>query len=77
VFHKAYFDGFAEELPYAVIQVRLDCGVRFFSNPVDIANDNLKIGMRVEAVFEDETAEVTLLKFRPAQERKERKESKP
>jgi hypothetical protein len=73
VFHKAYFDGFAEELPYAVIQVRLDCGVRLFSNPIDIANDDLKIGMRVTAVFEDATPEVTLLKFRPANERKESK----
>jgi uncharacterized protein len=26
VFHKAYFPGFAEELPYTVLQVRLSCG---------------------------------------------------
>jgi uncharacterized OB-fold protein len=64
VFHKAYFKGL--EVPYTVIQVRLDCAARLFSNPVDIAADSLRIGMRVEAVFEDVTPEVTLLKFRPA-----------
>lgn len=64
VFHKAYFKGI--DVPYTVIQVRLDCGVRLFSNPVDVAADSLRIGMRVEAVFEDVTPEVTLLKFRPA-----------
>jgi uncharacterized OB-fold protein len=64
VFHKAYFEGF--EVPYTVIQVRLDCGVRLFSNPVGVAVDSLRIGMRLEAFFEDITPEVTLLKFQPA-----------
>lgn len=63
VFHKAYFEGF--EVPYTVIQVRLDSGVRLFSNPVGVAADALQIGMAVEAVFDDLTPEVTLLKFRP------------
>lgn len=66
VFHKAYFQGFG--VPYTVVQVRLDCGVRLFSNPVGVAADSLRIGMRVEAVFEDVTPEVTLLKFRPAKQ---------
>lgn len=64
VFHKAYFKDL--EVPYTVIQVRLDCGARLFSNPVGVAADSLRIGMRVEAVFEDVTPEVTLLKFCPA-----------
>jgi uncharacterized OB-fold protein len=66
VFHKSYFEGL--EVPYAVVQVKLDCGVRLFSNPIDIANDDLRVGMRVEAAFEDITPEITLLKFRPAKE---------
>ena len=63
VFHRAYF----EELPppYTVIQVRLDSGVRLFSNPVGIEAGALRIGMTLEAVFEDVTDEVTLLKFKP------------
>lgn len=63
VFHRAYFDGLP--VPYTVIQVRLDCGVRLFSNPVDVAPDALRIGLPVEAVFEEVTPEVTLLKFKP------------
>jgi uncharacterized OB-fold protein len=63
VFHRAYFEDL--EVPYTVIQVRLDCGVRLFSNPVGVEGAALRIGLPVEAVFEDVTAEVTLLKFRP------------
>lgn len=65
VFHKAYFPGFVAEMPYAVVQVKLDCGVRFFSNMVGVPNDQLKTGMRVEAVFEGVTPDIALLKFRP------------
>jgi uncharacterized OB-fold protein len=64
VFHKAYFPGFLGEMPYAVVQVRLDAGPRFFSNLVDTAPADIVPGMRVRAVFEDLDAEVTVLKFR-------------
>jgi len=63
VFHRPYFEDFP--VPYTVIQVRLDCGVRLFSNPAGIEASALRIGMPVEAVFEDVTADVTLLKFKP------------
>jgi uncharacterized protein len=63
VFHRAYFDDLV--VPYTVIQVRLDCGVRLFSNPVAVEAGALRIGMPVEAVFEDMTPKVTLLKFKP------------
>lgn len=65
VFHKVYFPGFIPEMPYAVVQVRLDNGVRFFSNMRGVANGDLKIGMRVEALFEPADSETVLLKFRP------------
>jgi uncharacterized protein len=68
IFHKAYFPGFVPEMPYAVIQVRLDSGVRFFSNMVGVGNDGLRTGMRVEAVFEAASPDIALLKFRPAEE---------
>jgi uncharacterized OB-fold protein len=63
VLHRAYFDGL--DVPYTVIQVRLDCGVRLFSNPVGVEAGGLRIGLPVEAVFEDIAADVTLLKFKP------------
>ena len=63
VFHRAYFDDLP--VPYTVIQVRLDCGVRLFSNPVEVEPAALHIGMAVEAAFDDITPGVTLLKFKP------------
>ena len=42
-------------MPYTVIQVRLDCGVRVFANPSGVETGALRIGMPVEAVFEDVT----------------------
>jgi uncharacterized OB-fold protein len=62
-FHRGYFEGL--EVPYTVIQVKLDCEVRLFSNPVGAEPSALRIGLPVEAVFEDITQEVTLLKFKP------------
>ena len=64
-FHQRYFEGL--DVPYTVIQVRLDCGIRLFSNPVGIDSTALALDMPVEGVFEDVTPEVTLLKFRPSE----------
>jgi uncharacterized OB-fold protein len=63
VFHRPYFEGLP--VPYTVIQVKLDCGVRVFANPAGVETGALRIGMPVEAVFEDATGEVTLLMFKP------------
>ena len=63
VFHRPYFEGLP--VPYTVIQVRLDCGVRVFANPAGVDDGALRIGMPVEAVFEDVTPDVTLLMFKP------------
>ena len=63
VFHRPYFEGLP--VPYTVIQVRLDCGVLVFANPSGVETGALRIGMPVEAVFEDVTPDVTLLMFKP------------
>lgn len=63
VFHRPYFEGLP--VPYTVIQVKLDCGVRVFANPSGVTNDQLRIGMPVAAVFEDVAPDVTLLMFKP------------
>jgi uncharacterized OB-fold protein len=63
VFHRPYFEGLP--VPYTVIQVRLDCGVRVFANPSGVETSALRIGMPVEAAFENVTPDVTLLMFRP------------
>lgn len=58
--------GFKAEAPYSIAIVELEEGVRLMSNIVECRNEDLKIGMPVEAVFEDVTPEVTIPKFRPA-----------
>jgi uncharacterized OB-fold protein len=64
VMHQVYHPGFADEVPYAVVQVELEEGGRLLTNVVDCPPDELTIGMPVEVVFEDRTPEVTLPKFR-------------
>jgi len=62
VYHRAFHPGFADRIPYNVAFVRLDAG------PVVVTNitggNNLAIGQRVTAQFEDETGNVTLVRFR-------------
>ena len=57
--------GFREELPYVLAIVELAEGPRVMTNVVGCAPDAVRVGMAVEVMFEDVTAEVTLAKFRP------------
>jgi hypothetical protein len=58
--------GFRESLPYVMAWVELDEGVKMLTNVIDCPPEQVKIGMPVEAVFDDVTPAVTLVKFRPA-----------
>ena len=66
-FHKPYFDGFAEELPYTVIQVRLEEGVELFSSLVGLVDGRIVVGMKLRACFDRVTEAGTLVKFAPAE----------
>jgi uncharacterized OB-fold protein len=66
VVHKAWFPGFEGDIPYNVVQVELDEGPRLTANIVDIEPDALTIGMKVEAVYDTVTPDMTLLRFRRA-----------
>lgn len=59
--------GFRDSLPYVLAWVELDEGVKLMTNIVDCPPAQVKIDMPVEAVFDDVTPDVTLVKFRPAQ----------
>ena len=65
VMHQVMNPGFASAVPYNVAQVDLEEGVRMVSNVVGIRNDALRVGMKLEAVFEDVGESVSLPKFRP------------
>lgn len=58
--------GFREALPYVLAYVELEEGVRLLTNIVGCEPDDVRIGMPVEVVFEDVTAEATLPKFQPS-----------
>jgi len=61
-FHRAYWDGFKDDLPYSVCLVRLAEGPLLVSNLVGDAA-KAKLGAAVNVVFEQATEEVTLPKF--------------
>ncbi|MBE0415430.1 MAG: Zn-ribbon domain-containing OB-fold protein [Dehalococcoidia bacterium] len=63
---QPFHPGFFEDVPYAVVIVELEEGVRMVSNIVDCAPEEIYIGMPVEVVFDDVTEEVTLPRFRTA-----------
>ena len=59
-------------LPYAVVLVQLDEGPLFISNIRGCTNEELYIGMRVEACFEDLTPDLVLAHFKPTAAERER-----
>ncbi|MFZ9252054.1 MAG: Zn-ribbon domain-containing OB-fold protein [Hylemonella sp.] len=65
-FHKAYWPSFAQDIPYSVIQVRLDAGVQVYSNWYGQPPALPTIGMRLRARYEPLSEDVYLLKFEPA-----------
>jgi uncharacterized OB-fold protein len=60
--HRAYWDGFKDDLPYRVCLVRLAEGPVLVSNLVD-KTENLRMGAPVRVVFDAVTEDVTLPKF--------------
>jgi hypothetical protein len=63
--HQNQAPGFRGDLPYVLAIVELAEGLRLMTNIVGCPPDAVYVGMPVEVVFEDVTAEVTLAKFRP------------
>ena len=57
---------FADEVPQRLAVVELDEGVRLTSTLVDVADADIRIGMRLQPVFDHVSANVTLLRFAPA-----------
>lgn len=66
IFHMLYDPAFKEELPYNVAVIELAEGPFITSNVVQCRNEDIKIGMPVDVVFEDVTPDVSLPKFKPA-----------
>jgi hypothetical protein len=65
VFHQANHPAFAAEVPYAVVTVQLDEGVRMLSGVAGIPARDVAVDMPVEVVFDDVSPEISLPRFRP------------
>ena len=65
IVHPPVLPAFAERVPYNAVVVELDEGPFMVSNLVDVSNDDLAVGMRVEVTSVDLDDELTLPQFRP------------
>ena len=65
VVRQALAKGWDARVPYVVAVVELDDGPRILSNIIDVAPDDVRIGMRVEVVFVESEAEQQLPVFKP------------
>jgi len=64
VFHRAYWDSFVNDLPYSVCIVRLAEGPLVAGNLIEDKSVAPKVGDTVEAVFDQVTEEISLMRFR-------------
>ena len=65
VVHQPWFPAFADDLPYNAAQVELEEGPRLTTSLVGIADEDIVVGLEVEAEFDDLDGETTLPRFRP------------
>jgi uncharacterized protein len=66
IMHQQYNPAFASVIPYNFAIVELAEGPRLVSNIVGCANEELRVDMPVEAVYDAVSEETTLVRFRPA-----------
>jgi hypothetical protein len=67
--HQAPIRAFASRVPYAVLVVELEEGVRMVSGLVEAGLDVLRLDLPVEVVFERVGPDAALPQFRPRGER--------
>jgi len=70
VVHQAFIPALADRVPYVVAAVDLDGagGARLVTDVVDVAPEDVTIGMRVAVAWEDMGPELALPRFRPIEE---------
>ena len=65
VYQQAFHPAWQKDVPYNVIYVKLDEGPLLITNIVGCSDDDIRVGMPVQVVFDDVSDEVTLPKFTP------------
>lgn len=64
--HRAGHPGLADEVPYTVVLVDLDEGVRVLANIVECEPDEVTVGATVEVLFDPVSEDLTVPRFRLA-----------
>jgi len=65
IVHPPVLPAFADRVPYNAVVVQLDEGPFMVSNLLDVANDDIEVGMPVAVTFVDLDDEIALPQFRP------------
>jgi uncharacterized OB-fold protein len=65
VTHQAVHPAYADDVPYALIVVEMDEGVRMVSSLRELAPADLELELPVEVVYERRSETITLPCFRP------------
>ena len=65
VIHRPQHPAFQDDAPYNVAIVELEEGIRLHGNVLDCRNEDLRVGLPVEVVFDHVKDDVVLPKFRP------------
>lgn len=65
IMHQVYHPAFAAEVPYAVVVVKLEEGLKFISNLLGVKPHEIRIGLPVEVTFERAGDGVMVPQFRP------------
>lgn len=71
VVYRAFSPDFEADVPYAVALVGLDEGVNLLTWVVGVDPEDVRIGMRVRATFEQVSDEIWLHRFRPVETQEE------
>jgi uncharacterized OB-fold protein len=66
VAHPPVLPAFAEKVPYNVVVIQLEEGIRMIGNIIDVPLDQITEGLEVTVTFEDLEEGVSLPAWRPA-----------
>lgn len=66
IIHRPFNPAFKDDIPYNVAVVETAEGPLVFSNIVGCPNEDIRVGMKLEVIFDDVETGVTIPRFRPA-----------
>ncbi|MFD1706269.1 Zn-ribbon domain-containing OB-fold protein [Siminovitchia sediminis] len=65
--YRSFLSYFKDKVPYALVVVELDEGVRMLGNAVGMDLDRIHCGMEIEATFEKVNEDITLVNWKPVE----------